>query len=202
MGEMKWYVLRTAGGKEKKAAEYLQKEVERGGLQDKVAQILVPVKKEIVTKNGKRKAVDKLLYPGYVLIQADIDAKSPLPNIIRNNVPGMSGFLTESKLVTKVSRDDKGNLMESKSMEKLPVPIRDEEAQRILGTQDENIDSAAETQVNFEVGDAVKITDGPFSGFSGTVEEIIEDRSKLKVIVVIFGRKSILELSFTQVTKE
>ena len=202
MGEMKWYVLRTAGGKEKKAAEYLQKEVERGGLQDKVAQILVPVKKEIITKNGKRKAVDKLLYPGYVLIQADIDAKSPLPNIIRNNVPGMSGFLTETKLVTKSVRDDKGNLVESKSLEKIPVPIRDEEAQRILGTQDENIDSAAETQVNFEVGDAVKITDGPFSGFSGTVEEIIEDRSKLKVIVVIFGRKSILELSFTQVTKE
>ena len=190
MSEMKWYVLRTAGGKEKKAAEYLQKEVEREGLQDKVAQILVPVKKEIVTKNGKRKAVDRLLYPGYVLIQADLDAKSPLPNIIRNSVPGMSGFLTETRVTA------------NKSIEKIPVPLRDDEAQRILGTQDENIDSAAETLVNFEVGEAVKITDGPFSGFSGIVEEIIEDRSKLKVIVVIFGRKSILELSFTQVTKE
>jgi len=202
MGEMKWYVLRTAGGKEKKAAEYLQKEVELGGLQDKVAQILVPVKKEIITKNGKRKAVERLLYPGYVLINADIDAYSPLPNIIRNNVPGMSGFLTESKVVSKRTRNEQGVLEESKTLERLPVPIRDEEAQRILGIQDENVDSAAETQVNFEVGDAVKITDGPFSGFNGTVEEILEDRSKLKVIVVIFGRKSILELSFTQVTKE
>ena len=73
---------------------------------------------------------------------------------------------------------------------------------RILGTQDENADSAAEAIVNFEVGEAVKITDGPFRGFSGTVDEILEDRSKVKVIVVIFGRKTQLELSFTQVTKE
>ena len=95
MGEMKWYVLRAAGGKEKKAKEYLEKEIERSGLQDSVAQVLVPVKKEIVTKNGKRKAVDKLLFPGYVLIQAELSAK--LENIIRNLVPGMSGFLTEKK---------------------------------------------------------------------------------------------------------
>ena len=188
MGEMKWYVLRTAGTKEKKAAEYLQKEIERSGLQDQVAQVLVPVKKEIVTKNGKRKAVDKLLFPGYVLIQAELSAK--LENIIRNLVPGMSGFLTEKKTT------------QGAQFERIPVPIRNDEVQRILGVQDENADSAADTIVNFEVGDAVKITDGPFSGFSGTVDEIVEDRSKLKVIVVIFGRKTLLELSFTQVTKE
>ena len=92
MGEMKWYVLRTAGSKEKKAAEYLQKEIERSNLQDLVSQVLVPVKKEIVTKNGKRKAVDRLLFPGYVLIQAELNPK--LESIIRNDVPGMSGFLT------------------------------------------------------------------------------------------------------------
>ena len=86
--------------------------------------------------------------------------------------------------------------------EDLITPIRDEEAARILGEQDENASSAAVTEVNYEIGDKVKITDGPFSGFSGTVDEIIEDRSKLKVIVVIFGRKTLLELSFTQVTKE
>ncbi len=188
MGEQKWYVLRTAGGKEKKAKEYLEKEIEKSGLQDQVSQVLVPVKKEIVNKNGKRKAVDKLLFPGYVLIQAELSAK--LENIIRNLVPGMSGFLTEKKTTTGAQ------------FERVPVPIREEEAQRILGQQDENIDSAAETIVNFEVGDAVKITDGPFSGFSSTVEEIVEDRSKLKVVVVIFGRKTLLELNFTQVTKE
>ena len=187
MGEMKWYVLRTAGGKEKKAKEYLEKEIERSGLQDQVAQVLVPVKKEIVTKNNKRKAVEKLLFPGYVLMQAELSAK--LENIIRNLVPGMSGFLTE-----KVGSGSQ--------VERIPVPIRDEEAQRILGEQDENVDNAVETEVNFVIGDKVKITDGPFSGFSGTVDEIVEDRSKLKVIVVIFGRKTLLELSFTQVTKE
>jgi len=190
MGDKKWYVLRTAGGKEKKAKEYLEKEIERSGLQDQVAQVLVPVKKEIVTKGSKRKAVEKLLFPGYVLIQAELSAK--LENIIRNMVPGMSGFLTEKKST--------GN--GSQQYERVPVPIRDDEAQRILGVQDENIDSAAETLVNYEIGDSVKITDGPFSGFSGTVDEIVEDRSKLKVIVVIFGRKTLLELSFTQVTKE
>ena len=188
MGEMKWYVLRTAGGKEKKAREYLTKEIERGGLQEQVAQVLVPVKKEIVTKNGKRKAVDKLLFPGYVLIQAQLSPM--LENIIRNNVPDMSGFLTEKKATGGTQ------------FERIPVPIREEEAQRILGVQDENADSAAETFVNYEVGESVRITDGPFSGFSGTVDEILEDRSKIKVIVVIFGRKTQLELSFTQVTKE
>ena len=187
MGEMKWYVLRTAGSKEKKAKEYLEKEIERSGLQDQVAQVLVPVKKEIVTKNNKRKAVERLLFPGYVLIQAELSAK--LEDIIRNSVPGMSGFLTEKRT-------------SGSQVERIPVPIRDEEAQRILGEQDENASSAAETEVNYIVGDKVKITDGPFSGFSGTVDEIVEDRSKLKVIVVIFGRKTLLELSFTQVTKE
>ena len=185
---MKWYVLRAAGGKERKAKEYLEKEIERSGISDQVGQVLVPVKKEIVTKNGKRKAVDKLLFPGYVLIQATL---SPvLENIIRNLVPGMSGFLTEKKNI------------DSTQVERVPVPIREDEVQRILGVQDENIDSAAETIVNYEIGESVKITDGPFSGFSGTVDEILEDRSKVKVIVVIFGRKTQLELSFTQVTKE
>jgi len=188
MGEMKWYVLRTAGSKEKKAKEYLEKEIEKSGLQDQVAQVLVPVKKEIVIKNGKRKAVDRLLFPGYVLIQAELSAK--LENIIRNLVPGMSGFLTEKKATT------------GSQFERIPVPLRDEEAQRILGNQDENADSAAETIVNYEIGESVRITDGPFSGFSGVVDDLVEDRSKIKVIVEIFGRKTQVELNFTQVTKE
>lgn len=188
MGEMKWYVLRTAGGKEKKAKDYLLKEIERSGLQDQVGQVLVPAKNEIVTKNNKRKTVEKLLFPGYVFIQAELSAR--LEDIIRNLVPGMSGFLTENKSPNGAQSERK------------PVPIRDEEIQRILGELDENADSAAETEVNFEIEDKVKITDGPFSGFSGTVEDILEDRSKLKVAVQIFGRKTYLELSFTQVTKE
>ena len=161
MADKKWYVLRTAGTKEKKAAEYLVKEIERhADLQSVVDQVLVPVKKEIVTKNGKRKEVERLLFPGYVLIHAELNPD--LEYVIRNGIPGMSGFLTEKTGNGQYER----------------------------------------TEVNFSVGESVKITDGPFSGFSGTVEEIIEDRSKLKVVVVIFGRKTLLELSFTQVTKE
>lgn len=192
MADMKWYVLRTAGTKEKKAAGYLEKEIERSGLQDQVGQVLVPVKKEIVTKNGKRKVVEKLLFPGYVLIQAELSGE--LEYIIRNLIPNMSGFLTENRRVS-------GEGAKS-TIEKIPIPLRDEEVQRILGNQDENVDNPAETEVNYEIGESVKITDGPFSGFSGTVDAIEEDRSKLKVVVVIFGRKTLLELSFSQVTKE
>ena len=188
MGEMKWYVLRPAGGKEKKAAEYLSKEIERSGLQDQVAQVLVPVKKvEVVTSSGKRKVSDKLLFPGYVLIQAELSAK--LENIIRNLVPGMSGFLMEKKSTG------------GSQIERVPVPIRDEEAARILGVQDENATAIAETEVQFKVGDHVRIIDERFENFTGVVDEIIESRGKLKVLVMIFNRKNLVELSFTQVTK-
>ncbi len=202
---MKWYVLRTAGTKEKKAKEYLEKEIVRRGLQDSVGQVLVPVKREIVTKNGKRKVVERLLYPSYVLIQAELNPD--LEYLIRNDVPGMSGFLTENRSVPvkdtqKTSESSKSGQDKKFQIERVPVPIRDDEAARILGIQDESVDNPAETEVNFEIGDSVKITDGPFNGFSGTVDAIEEDRSKLKVIVVIFGRKTLLELSFTQVTKE
>ena len=188
----KWYVLRAAGGKEKKAKEYLEKEIERCGLQDLVSQVLVPTEKVYRIRDGKRICTERLFYPGYVLIEAELTGE--LQYIIRNEVPHMSGFLPEKRAVNR--GDDKVQ------EEKLPVPLRDEEVRRILGEQDEQAVTEAETVVDYRVGDAVKITDGPFSGFDGTVEEIVEDRSKLKVTVMIFGRKTILELNFTQVTKE
>jgi len=186
MGEMKWYVLRTAGGKEKKAKEYLDKEIARYHLEDQVAQVLVPVEKKFTVKNGKRVATEKLLFPGYVLMQAELGGE--LERIVREEVPGMAGFLTEKD--------------PAKKGEKVPVTIREEEARRILGQQDEAAESEAVTEVDYQVDDSVKITDGPFTGFSGTVDGIVEDRSKLKVMVMIFGRKTLLELSFNQVTKE
>ena len=185
----KWYVLRTAGSKEKKAKEYLEKEIERCGLQDYVSQVLVPTEKVFTVRGNKRVETERVLYPGYVLIHAELTGE--LQHIIRNEVPNMSGFLTEKREI-KNSRDT----------ERVPVPIRDEEARRILGEQDENVAREAETEIHFTVGEAVKINDGPFSGFSGTIEEILEDRNKLKVEVMIFDRKTPLELNFTQVTKE
>ena len=188
----KWYVLRAAGGKEKKAKEYLEKEIERCGLQDFVSQVLVPTEKVYRIRDGKRICTERLFYPGYVLIEAELTGE--LQHIIRNEIPHMSGFLTEKR---DVKRGD-GKAQE----EKLPIPIREDEVKRILGEQDEIAGNEAETVVDYQVGDAVKITDGPFNGFDGTVDEIVEDRSKLKVMVMIFGRKTLLELNFTQVTKE
>ena len=188
----KWYVLRAAGGKEKKAKEYLEKEIERRHLQDLVSQVLVPTEKVYRIRDGKRICTERLFYPGYVLIEAELTGE--LQHIIRNEIPHMSGFLTEKRDVVRGG----GKAQE----EKLPIPLRDDEVKRILGEQDEMAGTEAETVVDYKVGDAVKITDGPFSGFDGTVEEIVDDRSKLKVMVMIFGRKTILELNFTQVTKE
>jgi transcriptional antiterminator NusG len=188
----KWYVLRAAGGKEKKAKEYLEKEIERRRLQDLVSQVLVPTEKVYRIRDGKRICTERLFYPGYVLIEAELTGE--LQHIIRNEIPHMSGFLTEKRDVVRGG----GKAQE----EKLPIPLRDDEVKRILGEQDEMAGTEAETVIDYKVGDAVKITDGPFSGFDGTVEEIVEDRSKLKVMVMIFGRKTILELNFTQVTKE
>ena len=188
----KWYVLRAAGGKEKKAKEYLEKEIERRRLQDLVSQVLVPTEKVYRIREGKRICTERLFYPGYVLIEAELTGE--LQHIIRNEVPHMSGFLTEKRDVVRGG----GKAQE----EKLPIPLRDDEVKRILGEQDDMAGTEAETVIDYKVGDAVKITDGPFSGFDGTVEEIVEDRSKLKVMVMIFGRKTILELNFTQVTKE
>ena len=188
----KWYVLRAAGGKEKKAKEYLEKEIERRRLQDLVSQVLVPTEKVYRIRDGKRICTERLFYPGYVLIEAELTGE--LQHIIRNEIPHMSGFLTEKRDVVRGN----GKAQE----EKLPIPLRNDEVKRILGEQDEMASSEAETVIDYKAGDAVKITDGPFSGFDGTVEEIVEDRSKLKVMVMIFGRKTILELNFTQVTKE
>ena len=188
----KWYVLRAAGGKEKKAKEYLEKEIERRSLQDLVSHVLAPTEKVYRIRDGKRICTERLFYPGYVLIEAELTGE--LQHIIRNEIPHMSGFLTEKRDVSRGS----GKTQE----EKLPIPLRDDEVRRILGEQDEMASAETETVIDYKAGDAVKITDGPFTGFDGTVEEIVEDRSKLKVMVMIFGRKTILELNFTQVTKE
>ena len=166
--------------------------MERCGLQDLVAQVLVPTEKVYRIRDGKRICTERLFYPGYVLIEAELTGE--LQYIIRNEVPHMSGFLTEKRTVKR----EGGKTQE----EKLPIPLRDDEVRRILGEQDDLATADVETVVDYKIGDAVKITDGPFNGFDGTVEEIVEDRSKLKVMVMIFGRKTLLELNFTQVTKE
>ena len=172
-----WYVLRAAGGKEKKAKEYIENEKR---LKGHVSQVLIPTEKVYQMKNGKKVLKEKLFLPGYVLVEVVLTGE--IQHILRN-IPNVSGFLTEKK----------GGF---------PVPLRESEINRILGRVDEIASDGEEMLMHFVVGEPVKVIDGPFNGFSGTIEEVIEDKRKLVVMVKIFGRKTPLELSFVQVEKE
>ncbi len=176
----KWYVVRTAGGKEKKAKEYIEKEIDARGLGAALTQVLIPTEKYYQVKNGKRVSAERIFYPGYVLVECVLSGE--IQHIIRN-IPYVAGFLGEGK-------------------DKIPVPLRESEINRIMGRVDSLVDQEEETVTPFVVGEAVKIIDGPFNGFDGVVEEIADDKRKLKVMVKIFGRKTLLELNFAQVTKE
>ncbi|HNY23331.1 MAG: transcription termination/antitermination protein NusG [Bacteroidales bacterium] len=176
----KWYVVRAAGGKEKKAKEYIDNEVKRLRLEDYVSQVLIPTEKIYQVKNGKKISKERIFYPGYILIEA---ALTPEIQHLISNIPHVSGFLGAVK---------GGD----------PVPVRMAEVNRILGRVDEQAEREEENIAPYLVGEAVKVIDGPFNGFNGTVEEIIEDKKKLKVMIKIFERKTLLELGFVQVEKE
>jgi len=178
--EMKWYVLRAIGGKEKKVKEYIENEVSILRLEDFVSQVLIPTEKVYQIRNGKKISKERNFFPGYVLIEANLVGE--VPHILRN-IPNVMGFLGTSK---------GGD----------PVPLRASEVNRILGKVDEMAASDEEINIPFIVGESVKVIDGPFNSFTGTIEEVKEEKKKLKVMVKIFGRKTPLELSFMQVEKE
>jgi len=180
MGEQvkKWYVVRAISGNEKKVKIYLESEISRLKLQDYISQILIPTEKVYLVRNGKKVSKERSYLPGYVLIEAVLTGE--IPHIIRN-IPGVLGFLG--------SKDE-------------PVPLRQAEVNRILGKVDELSEQGAEFSIPYIVGETVTVIDGPFNSFSGIIEEINEEKKKLKVMVKIFGRKTPLELSFTQVAKE
>lgn len=180
MGEQvkKWYVVRAISGNEKKVKIYLESEINRLKLQDYISQVLIPTEKVYLVRNGKKVSKERSYLPGYVLIEAVLTGE--IPHIIRN-IPGVLGFLG--------SKDE-------------PVPLRQAEVNRILGKVDELSEQGAEFSIPYIVGESVTVIDGPFNSFSGIIEEINEEKKKLKVMVKIFGRKTPLELSFTQVAKE
>ena len=178
--EKKWYVLRAIGGKEKKVKEYVENEIAKGDLQGFVSQVLIPTEKVYQIRNGKKISKERSFYPGYVLIEAQLAGE--IAHILRN-VPNVIGFLGDTK---------GGD----------PVPLRQNEVNRILGKVDELADTGEELNVPFVIGETVKVIDGPFNGFNGTIEIINEEKKKLQVMVKIFGRKTPLELSFLQVEKE
>ena len=182
---MKWYVLRTMGGKEMEVKEYIEKNMTVPELKGHVSQVLVPTEKVFQVRNGKKIAKDRIYFPGYVLIEANLVGEAP--HFLRN-ITNVAGFLGDEK--KKFDKD------------KNPIPMRQSEINRILGKVDELSAAENESAITFSVGETVKIIDGPFNSFTGTVEEVREDRKKLKVIVKIFDRKTPLELGFMQVEKE
>ncbi|MFO7755279.1 MAG: transcription termination/antitermination protein NusG [Bacteroidales bacterium] len=175
----KWYVLRAIGGKEKKVKEYIESEINRLDLKDYISQVLIPQEKVYQIRAGKKISKERNFFPGYVLIEAALVGE--IPHILRN-IPNVIGFLG--------------------SKEGDPVPLRKSEINRILGKVDELAASDEEINVPFYVGETVKVVDGPFNSFTGIIEEVNDEKKKLKVMVKIFGRKTPLELSFMQVEKE
>jgi transcriptional antiterminator NusG len=176
----KWYVVRAISGKENKIKKYIEDEIVRNKLTDYVSQILIPTEKVYQIRNGKKINKERSFFPGYILIEADLIGE--VPHVIRN-VNGVIGFLGAEK---------KGD----------PLPLRLSEVNRILGKVDELAESTEEMTIPFVIGENVKVVDGPFNGFSGTIEKLNEEKRKLEVMVKIFGRKQPLELSFLQVEKE
>ena len=176
---LKWYVLRAVSGKEAKVKEYLEALMKKDAmLAANVGQILLPTEKYAQLRNGKRVVKEKLFLPGYVLVEANLQGE--IAHTLRF-MPNVLGFL--------------GGLDN-------PTPVRQSDINRILGTAEETIIKTEEASVPYMVDEAIKVTDGPFSGFSGIIEEVNTEKRKLKVMVKIFGRKTPLELGFMQVAKE
>ncbi|RAU83888.1 transcription termination/antitermination protein NusG [Pontibacter arcticus] len=184
MAELKWYVVRAVSGQEKKVKAYLENEIVRQQLDEYVPQVLIPAEKVYEMRAGKKRIRERNFFPGYVLVNADLSHGEAEHIII--STPGVIGFLGSNEGVAG----------------KKPVPLRQSEINRILGTVDEAEEQAEVLDTPFIVGEMVKVMDGPFSGFSGTVEEVFEERKKLNVMVKIFGRNTPVELNYIQVEKE
>lgn len=175
----KWYVVRAIGGQENKVKNYIETEISRLGMSDYVETVLVPTEKVVQVRNGKKIQKERVYFPGYVMIEANLSGE--VPHVIRA-IPGVIGFLGEVK---------GGD----------PVPMRKSEINRMLGKADELSVQADYAAIPYTVGETVKVIDGAFNGFDGVVEKVNEEKRKLEVMVKIFGRKTPLELSYMQVEK-
>ena len=175
----KWYVVRAVSGQENKIKSYIESDIARLGLSDFVEEVLVPTEKVIQIRNGKKVNKERNYFPGYIMIKANLSGE--IPHIIRS-ITNVIGFLGETK----------GGE---------PVPLRKAEVNRMLGKVDELSVQTENVVIPFKIGETIKVIDGPFNGFNGSIEKVNEEKFKLEVMVKIFGRKTPLELSYMQVEK-
>ena len=176
-----WYVLRAISGKEAKVKEVLDAAIKNTDLGLFVDQVLIPTQKVYTTRNGKKALKERNLYPGYVFVEAQLTGE----------------VIYELRNTTNVIDFLRGRAKNSD-----PMALRESEVKRMLGTADEMMDPTTEVVENYIVGETVKVTFGPFSGFSGVIKEVNSDRKKIKVEVKIFGRPTDLELENSQVERE
>ena len=179
VAEKKWYVIRAVTGQEVKIKDYILTEVTRVGLDKQIEEMLVPTEKVVQIRKGKKVAKEKTYFPGYIMMKADISGE--ILHVIKS-VSNVLGFLGETK----------GGE---------PIPLRQSEVNRMLGKVDELAISGEQINIPFTVGESVKVIDGPFNGFTGSIDAVNEEKRKLEVMVKIFGRKTPLELSYMQVEK-
>jgi transcriptional antiterminator NusG len=178
--EKRWYSLRVISGKERKIKERIEFEIERSGWKDFVTQILVPTEKVYKIRGGKKVISERNILPGYILVEADPSNFTGEMISAIANVPNVIHFLGRNN----------------------PIPMQPSEANRMLGKVDESSDAGEALIEPFIVGETIKIIDGPFSEFVGDIQEVNEEKKKLKVIVKIFGRGTEVELNFVQVEKQ
>ncbi|MAS88134.1 MAG: transcription termination/antitermination protein NusG [Micavibrio sp.] len=172
----KWYVLHVYSGFEQKIADAINANAAKQGLEEYIGDIMIPKEEVMEVKKGKRVAVERKFFPGYLLVQLEMN--DTVWHLVKS-VPKVTGFLGGGKK---------------------PIPMTESEAQRLIQQVQEGVDRPRST-VSFDIGEEVKVTDGPFASFAGHVEEVDEDKQKLKVTVSIFGRATPVELDYSQVEK-
>jgi len=174
---MKWYIIHSYSGFERKVKESLESRVQAFGLQEKIGRVLIPTEAVTEVRGGKKYTVDRMFYPGYVLVEMDMD--DHVWHVVKST-PRVTGFVGTGQQ---------------------PTPLSEEEVQHIVYRVSEAKDKP-KLKVKFEKNESVKITEGPFASFDGIVDDVNEDRQTVKVMVTIFGRSTPVELEFSQVEKK